>query len=89
MFTRSPEFLRHLTKSTPLDESVHLEEVAERAESFSGADLESLFREAALNAILMGDKERLDSADLEAAFEKVGPSIDEATLARFRGIVIS
>ena len=68
---------------------MHLEDIAERAASFSGADLESLFREAALNAILMGDKERLDSADLEAAFEKVGPSIDDATLARFRGIVIS
>ena len=46
------------------------------------------FREAALNAIL-GDKERLESADLEAAFEKVGPSIDEATLARFRSMIIS
>ena len=67
---------------------MHLEEVAERAESFSGADLESLFREAALSAISR-DGERLGSADLEAAFEKVGPSIDEATLARFRGIVIS
>ena len=46
------------------------------------------FREAALNAIL-GDKESLDSADLETAFEKVGPSIDEATLARFRGLIVS
>ena len=67
---------------------MHLEDIAERAESFSGADLESLFREAALNAILR-DEERLEPVDLEAPSEKVGPSIDESTLARFRGIVIS
>ena len=46
------------------------------------------YREAALNAIL-GDKERVGSADMDAAFEKVGPSIDDATLARFKRVAIS
>ena len=41
---RSSSFFRHLTKSTPLDEGVCLEDIASRAESFSGADLESLGR---------------------------------------------
>ena len=35
-------FIRHLTSGTPLDESLRLEDIARRAESFSGADLESL-----------------------------------------------
>ena len=35
-------FIRHLTTGTPLDESLRLEDIARRAESFSGADLESL-----------------------------------------------
>ena len=46
------------------------------------------YREAALNAIL-GDKERVGSEDMDVAFEKVGPSIDDATLARFKRVAIS
>merc|ERR1719322_398618 len=82
------EILRHLTTGTPLDESLRLEDIARKAESFSGADLESLYREAALNAILR-DKERVGSEDMDVAFEKVGPSIDDATLARFKQVTIS
>ena len=46
------------------------------------------YREAALNAILR-DKERVGSEDMDAAFEKVGPSIDDYTLERFKGVAIS
>ncbi|MEA2170609.1 MAG: cell division protease FtsH, partial [Solirubrobacteraceae bacterium] len=58
------------TKKTPLAPAVDLEVVARGTPGFSGADLENLVNEAALQAA-RADKDRLDSSDFEMAKDKV------------------
>src|ERR1041385_6879554 len=58
------------TKKTPLAAAVDLEVVARGTPGFSGADLENLVNEAALQAA-RADKDRLDMHDFEMAKDKV------------------
>jgi cell division protease FtsH len=58
------------TKKTPLSPGVDLDIVARGTPGFSGADLENLVNEAALQAA-RADKDRLDSSDFEMAKDKV------------------
>ena len=60
----------------PLSENVNLADIAHRTQSFSGADLKSLCREAAFAASkkLQNSKEIL-MEDFEAALDLVPPSI--------------
>ena len=55
---------------TPLDKDVNLEILAKGTPGFSGADLENLVNEAALQAAKMG-KDRLNMTDFEFAKDKV------------------
>lgn len=69
------EILKIHTKKMPLKD-VDLKRIAELTEGYTGADLESLVREAGLNAL----RENIDSKEVrkkhfEGAFEKVKPSI--------------
>ena len=59
----------HSTR-TPLDKDVNLEVLAKGTPGFSGADLENLVNEAALQAAKMG-KDRLNMKDFEFAKDKV------------------
>ncbi|RHZ47246.1 hypothetical protein Glove_586g44 [Diversispora epigaea] len=85
------EILRTLSKQTPLSNNVSLENIARdpRCTDFSGADLASLVREAAVAALrttLYSEKENpsshefieseifITSANFEMAFEKVTPT---------------
>ncbi|WP_062423474.1 CDC48 family AAA ATPase [Sulfolobus acidocaldarius] len=45
------EILKVHTKNVPLAEDVSLEDIAEKAEGYTGADLEALVREATINAM--------------------------------------
>ena len=58
------------TRKTPLSEGVNLETLARGTPGFSGADLENLVNEAALQAAKVG-KDKVDMEDFEAAKDKV------------------
>lgn len=65
------EILGVHTKDKPLGEDVELHRIAQTTSGFTGADLENLMNEAAINAAKDGRK-FLMQADIEKAFIKVG-----------------
>ena len=65
------EILAVHTKEKPLGEDVDLHRIAQTTSGFTGADLENLMNEAAINAAKVGRK-FLVQADIEKAFIKVG-----------------
>ena len=68
------------TKDMPLDESVSLDALARRMDGYSGADIDSVVREAGLYA-LRRDTEvsSVVFADFETAMTDIGPSITPQT----------
>jgi transitional endoplasmic reticulum ATPase len=69
------------TKEMPLDESVNLDDLAERSEGFVGADIESLCREAGILALRESmDAEKVKMEHFEKALSKARPSVDEETI---------
>jgi len=74
------EILKIHTKDVPL-KGVGLEGLARRTENFSGADLENLVREAALQALRENPKAKWVTAKhFEKALELVRPSLTEGML---------
>jgi transitional endoplasmic reticulum ATPase len=87
------EIFKVHTREMPLDEDVNVERLARLTEGYTGADIEALCREAALNAArefarsLAGKKPteeelkgiRVSWRHFEKALEKVKPSITEET----------
>jgi len=78
------EILKVHTKDMPI-KGVSVEELAKKTEGYSGADLESLCREAAMNAMRIAVQENTEATTVEAkhfdhAFQEVKPSVtqDEA-----------
>ena len=65
------EILRVHAKNKPLGEDVDLEQIARTTAGFTGADLENLLNEAAINAAKAG-KSYLMQEDIKKAFIKVG-----------------
>lgn len=59
------------SKEKPLGEDVDLKRVAQTTSGFTGADLENLMNEAAINAA-RGNKKFISQADINKAFVKVG-----------------
>ncbi|ORX97915.1 ribosome biogenesis ATPase RIX7 [Basidiobolus meristosporus CBS 931.73] len=87
------EILKTLAKKTPLDGSVHFEEIAQdaRCEGFSGADLASLVRESAVAALRStfyaggtfapteaAEEIRVGKHHFEIAFSKAAPSVSKS-----------
>ncbi len=68
------EVLRILLSKTKYDSNLALQEIAERTEWYSGADLKSLVREAGLKAIMEG-REIITQQDFEDALTSVKPSL--------------
>jgi len=58
-------------KKVPLAENVNLETVARGTPGFSGADIENLVNEAALQAARVPDRDKVQQQDLEEAKDKV------------------
>jgi transitional endoplasmic reticulum ATPase len=72
------EILKIYTRKTPLADDVNLDEIAARTEGYSGADLEALVREAAMNALRRDiNAECVTKEDFEKALAKIRPSITE------------
>ncbi len=70
------EIFKIHTRGMPLAEDVDLERLAKITQGYSGADIEAVCREAAMNALRRDIKaEEVTWADFEAALKKVGPSI--------------
>ncbi len=65
------EILKVHSKNKPLAENINLKELAQTTAGFTGADLENLLNEAAINAAKQG-KSFLAEEDLKEAFIKVG-----------------
>ncbi len=70
------EIFKIYTKNMPLAKDVNLEELAKATKGYSGADVEALCREAALNALRRDlNAKEVTKADFDTAMEKIGPSI--------------
>ena len=65
------EILQVHTRNKPLAEDVDLHAIARTTAGFSGADLENLMNEAAINAT-RDDRKFIKKADVDKAFVKVG-----------------
>ena len=75
------------TSAMPLAKDVDLESLAQRAERFTGADLEDLVRRAGLTALRRGlDAAKVTMADFEAALTETRPSVTEEMLADYERI---
>jgi len=71
----------------PLSQDVTLDELARKAQGYSGADIEAICREAAMNALREDvDATEVTRRDFDEAMERVGPSItaeDDAWYQKF------
>ncbi len=72
------EIFQIYTKDMPLANDVDLQHLAEATKGYSGADIEALCREAALNALRRDvNAKEVTKTDFDKALEKIGPSISE------------
>lgn len=82
IFVPSPDFdsLKEIfkihTTGMPLSRDVVMDELARKAQGYSGADLEAICREAAMNALREDiEATEVSKRDFDVALERVGPSI--------------
>jgi len=82
------EILKIHTRNMPLDKDVDLKELAERTEGFSGADLEALCREAAMNALREDIKAKsVKKKHFEEALKKITPSLTKDVISYYEKFV--
>jgi transitional endoplasmic reticulum ATPase len=81
------QILKIYTRKMPLAEDVSLEKIASMTEGYSGADLESLCREAGM-AVLRRDRDAayVTWADFQEALKIVKPSISPSMLKEYERI---
>jgi transitional endoplasmic reticulum ATPase len=81
------EIFKIHSRSMPLSHDVVLDEVARKAQGYSGADIEAICREAAMNALREDvNATEVTRRDFDVAIERVGPSItpeDDAWYQKF------
>jgi len=68
------EIIRILTKQMPLASDIDLNEIAVSTQNYTGADIESLCREAAVNA-MQNNHAKISSNDFAEGLKRVKPSI--------------
>jgi len=68
------EIIRILTKQMPLASDIDLNEIAVATQNYTGADIESLCREAAVNA-MQNNHTKISSNDFAEGLKRVKPSI--------------
>ncbi|MEM0350557.1 MAG: AAA family ATPase, partial [Archaeoglobaceae archaeon] len=95
------EIFRIHLRGKPLAEDVNLDELAEKTEGYSGADIEAVCREAGMLAIrevvskIKDEKEikeaakkiKISKKHLEEALKKVKPSLTKEDLRRYESIL--
>ncbi len=70
------EIFKIYTKNMPLEKSIDIKRMARETEGCTGADIEAVCREAALNALRKDMKAKTVSrGDFESAMKKVSPSV--------------
>jgi hypothetical protein len=81
------EILKVHTRNMPL-KNVDLKEWAKKTEGFSGADLEALCREAAMDALRENIKAKeITNKHFEQAFSKIKPSITKDVISHYQKFV--
>ncbi|MEM5815163.1 MAG: CDC48 family AAA ATPase [Candidatus Aenigmatarchaeota archaeon] len=79
------EILKIHTRRMPLAQDVNLEEIAKKIEGFSGADIEALCREAALNALREDiNAKKVKLKHFEEALSKIVPSITKEMIEYYK-----
>lgn len=68
------EIIRILTRKMPLAGNVKLQEIAVATQNYTGADLASLCREAAVHA-MQNSSEKITDADFAAGLKNIRPSV--------------
>ncbi len=78
------------TRKMPLAKDIKLEELARRTAGFSGADIEGVCREAAMNALRRNRKAKeVALKDFELAMKLAKPSIQEDDIKRYKSFIKS
>jgi SpoVK/Ycf46/Vps4 family AAA+-type ATPase len=79
------EILKVHTRKVPLAKDVNLEELAKRTEGYSGADLEALVKEAAMNALREDIKAKeVKAKHFEEALKKIPPSLSKELIEYYK-----
>ncbi len=75
------------TKNTPLAEDVDLKELAKLTDGYTGADIESLVREAAMLALRESpDSEVVKRKHFDEALKKISPSVTKQTIEAYKKV---
>ena len=75
------------TKNMPLDKSIDLKKLSENLEGYTGADIESLVREAAMLSLRENiENKTVTKKYFEKALEKVQPSVSKGDEERYKQI---
>ena len=75
------------TAEMPMDKSVDLDKLADETEGYTGADLESLAREAAMLALRENkDAKKVTKKHFDKAMEKVAPSVSKQDQERYKQV---
>jgi transitional endoplasmic reticulum ATPase len=70
------EIFKIHSRDMPLSRDVDIEDLARKAQGYSGADIEAICREAAMTSLREDiDSTEVSRRDFDIAFERVGPSI--------------
>jgi transitional endoplasmic reticulum ATPase len=73
------------TKNTPLNKDVNLNDLVKKTEGFVGADIESLVREASMNALRKDPQiKEVSKKDFDEALKKMRPSVSEESAKRYK-----
>ena len=79
------EIIKILTEKMPLASDVDFNEIAVSTQNYTGADLTSLCREAAVNA-MQNNSEKISSDDFAIGIKKIKPSITKEIVQWYDGI---
>ena len=81
------QILKIHTKKMPLDKSIDIDEIAGKTEGYTGADIESLVREAAMLALREDiETQKVTKKHFDKAMEKILPSVSASDQKRYQQI---